>query len=77
MLHDRKSDTDAARRRAILQRIVETLSRGDPDLYYQPTAQVAREIRRHIATPDALNGDDRMLVGQLSERDIQIILSLH
>lgn len=77
MLHENKSDTDAQRQKAILERLLTRIGRDHPDLYYQPTAQIARLIHDHIRVPGTLNADDSALMTRLGTRDIEILLSLH
>lgn len=77
MLQDKKSETDAEKQKALLRRLVTEVSRAYPELYYQPTSQVARLIKRHIADTGTLNGDDRKLLNRLSNRDLEVLLSLH
>ncbi|WP_282603672.1 hypothetical protein [Paracoccus sp. PARArs4] len=77
MLQDKKSETDAERQKVLLQRLVGTLSREYPELYYQPTSLVARLIRQRVADGTTLNGDERKLMERLTERDIEVLLSLH
>ncbi|MEM6680462.1 MAG: hypothetical protein AAF675_21555 [Pseudomonadota bacterium] len=77
MLHDKKSETDAERQKALLRRLVETLNQDKPELYYQSTSEIARQIQRHIAEKGTLNADERELMARLSQRDIEVLLSLH
>ncbi|MEM8595324.1 MAG: hypothetical protein AAGF76_02500 [Pseudomonadota bacterium] len=77
MLHDKKSETDAERQKALLRRLVETLNQDNPELYYQSTSEIARQIQRHIAEKGTLNADERELMARLSQRDIEVLLSLH
>ncbi|MEM9782829.1 MAG: hypothetical protein AAF899_10160 [Pseudomonadota bacterium] len=77
MLQDRASETDAEKQKALLRRLVEALSRENPELYYQPTSQVARLIQQHIAERGTLDADEHELMARLSHRDIEVLLSLH
>ena len=77
MLQDKKSETDAERQKVILTRMVEELSREQPDLYYQSTSQIAQTIQARVAEGKTLNGDERKLMDGLTARDISVILSLH
>ena len=77
MLQDKKTETDAEKRKSILRRLIVDLNRDNPDLYYQPTSEVARLVRQLIATSSKLNADERKLMEKLSNRDLEILLSLH
>ena len=75
MLHDKKSETDGERQKALLRRLVSELNSENPDLYYQPTSEVARLIQDRMKS--TLNGDERKLMSRLTQRDIEVLLSLH
>ncbi|MEM0949274.1 MAG: hypothetical protein AAGK37_17885 [Pseudomonadota bacterium] len=77
MLQEKKSETDAEKQKAVLRKLVTELSHEHPDLYYQPTTEIARLIRDHVANGGTLNGADRKLMEHLSSRDLQVLLSLH
>jgi hypothetical protein len=77
MLQDRREDLDSEKRKKLLQRLVSELSREHPDLYYQPASEIARQIRSDIACGTKLNADERALMDRLSQRDIEMLLSLH
>ncbi|MCH2096501.1 MAG: hypothetical protein MK160_15530 [Rhodobacteraceae bacterium] len=77
MLQDKKSETDSEKQKRILRRLLETLSHEVPELYYQPTSQVARLIQTRVHDGGSLNADERALMARLSTRDIEILLSLH
>ena len=76
MLEDKRKDLDAERRKVLLQRLVSELSQESPDVYYLPTAQIAMMIHADVQTGRGLNGEERALLGPLSARDIEVILSL-
>lgn len=77
MLQDKKSETDAERQKVLLQRLVSELSGAYPDLYYQPTSQIARLLKERLSDNKTLNGEERQLMAPLSTRDIEVLLSLH
>ncbi|MBO6509612.1 MAG: hypothetical protein JJ866_26180 [Roseibium sp.] len=77
MLQDKKSETDGERQKVLLRRLVNEVSRENPDLYYQSTSQVARTIRDHIAEGRGLNREEQVLMQRLNSRDLEILLSLH
>lgn len=76
MLQDKKSETDAERRKVLLHRLLSELSQTNPEMYYQSTSQVSRLLKDHISDGKSLNGDDRKLMEPLSCRDLEILLSL-
>ena len=77
MLQEKKSDTIAERQKAVLMRLIAEISHQSPDLYYQPTNQIARLLKENIRQGRNMNADDIELMKRLSSRDIQILLSLH
>lgn len=77
MLQDKKSETDAERKKVLLRRLLSDLSEANPDLYYQPTSAIARLLKDQISSGKMLNADDRKLMEPLSSRDLEVMLSLH
>lgn len=77
MLQEKRVDLDAEKRKRLIERLVLELSRSNPDLYYQPTSQIALQIRGYADDPANLNADDRALLEPLTQRDIEVLLSLH
>ncbi|WP_424927749.1 hypothetical protein [Amaricoccus tamworthensis] len=76
MLQEKKSETDGEKRKVLLQRIMEDLSRESPEFYYQSTSEVARLVHAQIDS-GRLNADERKLLEPLTIRDIEVLLSLH
>ncbi|MEL6641157.1 MAG: hypothetical protein AAFP98_07570 [Pseudomonadota bacterium] len=58
-------------------RLLNELSRSRPDLYYQATSEIARQIEDYIQADAGLNGEERALLAPLSARDIEVVLSLN
>ena len=77
MLQEKKIDTDAEKQKAILLRLIGDLSHQSPDLYYQPTNQIARMLEEQIRQGVQMNADEIELMKRLSNRDIEILISLH
>lgn len=77
MLQDKRVDLDAEKQKKLILGMVQELTRESPDLYYQPTSVIARQIRDNISSSKALALDDRELLRKLSQRDIEVMLSLH
>ncbi|MEM6896655.1 MAG: hypothetical protein AAF576_04710 [Pseudomonadota bacterium] len=77
MLEDKRKDLDAEKKKKLLQRLLSDLSAEDPNVYYMATADVAAIIKKTIETGGRLSADDRTLLKGLSQRDIEVILSLH
>ncbi|MBO9479461.1 hypothetical protein J7382_18095 [Shimia sp. R11_0] len=77
MLQEKRKDLDSEKQKKLLQRMVAELSHLYPDLYYQPTSEVADLIRRHVASEAKLNAEEHALLKALSKRDIEVLLSLH
>ncbi|MEM9854688.1 MAG: hypothetical protein AAF841_09585 [Pseudomonadota bacterium] len=76
-MEEKRKDLDAERQKRLLRAMVDEVSRGYPDLYYQPTSQIALIIHGHIRDGAKLRADDKELLLRLSERDIEVLLSLH
>ncbi|WP_306149960.1 MULTISPECIES: hypothetical protein [unclassified Roseibium] len=77
MLQEKHGDLDAEKRKKLITRLLEDLSRSNPDLYYQPTSQIALQIKQQVDAGTNLNNDDRALLSPLTLRDIEVLLSLH
>ncbi|MEM7058520.1 MAG: hypothetical protein AAF557_13075 [Pseudomonadota bacterium] len=77
MLHDKKRDLDSEKQKRLLERMIAEVSRSHADLYYQPTAEIARHIRKYIDDTAELNANERELLANLSVHDIRVLLSLH
>jgi hypothetical protein len=77
MLQEKHGDLDAEKRKKLITRLLEDLSRSNPDLYYQPTSQIALQIKQQVDEGTNLNNDDRALLSPLTLRDIGVLLSLH
>lgn len=77
MLDPERKELDAERQKKLLRRIVDDLTNSRPDLYYQSTSEIARQIAELIRSGGQLSADDRALLQKLSQRDIAILLSLN
>ncbi|WP_434055818.1 MAG: hypothetical protein RDA78_13510 [Roseibium sp.] len=77
MLQEKRHDLDAEKRKQLVQRLVAELSRLGGDLYYQPTSQIALQIRNYAAGDAKLTAEEKALLAPLSQRDIEVLLSLH
>ncbi|CUH67257.1 hypothetical protein TL5118_02110 [Thalassovita autumnalis] len=76
-LQEKRKDLDVERQKRLLTRLVEELSRSDPELYYRSTSEVAAQIEGLIGKAGRLSLEDRQLLMRLSRRDIEVLLSLH
>lgn len=77
VLQEKRVDLDAEKRKRLIERLVLELSRSNPDLYYQPTSQIALQIRGFADNPANLNAEERALLKPLAQRDIEVLLALH
>lgn len=77
MLEEKIADLTAQKQRKLLQRLVEDLSKTSPELYYQSTSQIARELVQHIENGKSLSHEERELLSTLDQRGIEMLLSLH
>lgn len=77
MLHDERKELESERQKKLLRRIVDDLTSSRPDLYYQSTSEIARQIAELIKSGGRLAADDRALLQKLSQRDIAVLLSLN
>ncbi|MEM9043992.1 MAG: hypothetical protein AAGC81_04800 [Pseudomonadota bacterium] len=60
-----------------MTRLVNELSSSTPDLYYQPTSEIARFLKQYIDGRARLSVDEKAMLAGLSLRDIEVLLSLH
>lgn len=77
MLQDKRKDLDGERRKKLLRRLVEEMSAQDSSIYYLPTSQTAARIKAQVESGEGLNADERALLERMSQRDIEVLLSLH
>ena len=75
VLHEKRKDLEAEKRKKLLERLVVELSRSNPDLYYRSTSEIAALIQDHVSS-GILNADDRALLQHMTRRDIGVLLSL-
>jgi len=77
IMEEKKEQLESVLRKKALLRLVEGLSATQTDLYYQSTSEIARILKQVIKQGDGISQAERELLSPLSERDIQLILSLH
>ena len=77
MLEDKIVDLVSQKQKKLLERLVGELSKVNPDLYYQPTSQIARQLKQYIDGEAKLYQEERELMEPLGQRDIELLLSLH
>ncbi|QDG79054.1 hypothetical protein [Labrenzia sp. PHM005] len=77
MLQDKRSELDAEKRRKLITRLLDDLSKENPDLYYQPTSEVAVQIMAHLESDPNLHVEEKALLAPLSQHDIEVLLSMH
>lgn len=77
MLEDKRKDLQSEKQRKLLQRLVEDLSKSNFDFYYQSTTQIAAQLKKYINGDAKLSAEERALLEPLTQRDIEIRLSLH
>ena len=76
-MEERREDLISEKRKKLLQRLVEELSRARADFYYKPTTEIAFILKNYIDDKTKLSVEERMLLEPLSQHDIQVVLSLH
>ena len=76
-MEEKRKDLISEKRKVLLQRLMEDLSRSHPDFYYQSTNEIALAIKEFAEKDARLTQDDKALIDPLTWRDIQVILSLH
>lgn len=76
-MEEKHNDLVGVKRRKILLRMVEELSANRHDYYYEPTVEIARALKHQIDGGINLTQNEMELLKSLSERDIQVILSLN
>lgn len=73
-----EQELEADKKRRILQVYLNKLMKSSPNLYYSPTADVAREL--HLLLKEHKNRmpvDEQLLFKNLSVRDVEVMLSFH
>jgi len=76
VLKDKRDELDGEKQKKLLQTLLHRLSDARPDLYYQSTSEIAAHIHGHIQTA-SFNAEERALLERLSQRDIEVLLSLN
>ncbi|MEM1373743.1 MAG: hypothetical protein AAGF78_05095 [Pseudomonadota bacterium] len=76
MLEEKRSDLESEKRKRVLQDIVQELSAEEPELYYQSTNIIAKMIHQRIQSGEGMTQDRTALLGGLSDRDIEVLLSI-
>nr|WP_244313928.1 hypothetical protein [Roseibium denhamense] len=76
-MQEKRAELDAEKRKKLIERIVHALADTYPDLYYQSTSQIALLIKQQVDDGTGLSNEDRALLQGLSQRDIEVLLSLH
>jgi len=77
VLQDKRIDLDSVKRKQLIERLLHEIGRTHGDLYYQPTSAIALQIHKFVQSGEALNADEKALLAPLSQRDIEVLLSLH
>lgn len=72
-----RADLDGEKQKRLLTKLLSDLSATDSDLYYKSTNEIAVEIRNYIDDGAKLMAEDKALLDRLSQRDIEVLLSLH
>lgn len=76
-MEEKRRDLKSTKQKKIIMDIVSELNRTDPSLYYLSTSEIALEVKNYIETSEQLVQGDKALVTDLSQRDVQMLLSLH
>ncbi|WP_298814729.1 hypothetical protein [uncultured Roseibium sp.] len=77
MLRDKRIDLDSVKRKKLIERLLQEISRSQGDLYYQSTSTIALQIKEYVKGDAKLNAEEKALLEPLSQRDIEVLLSLH
>jgi len=76
-MEEKHKDLKNNQRKKIITEVVSALNELHPSFYYLSTVEIAGEIKKYISEPGKLSRDKCDLVEDLSQRDIQMLLSLH
>ena len=74
-MEDKRVNLESEKRKKILDRMVEDLSREHMDFYYLPAIQIARVLHETVQSGDGLNQDELDLLRPLTLKDIHMLLS--
>lgn len=75
-MEEKRKDLKNSQQKKIVTDVVSALNESHPSFYYLSTIEIAGEIKKYIDEPGHLNRDKFDLVKGLSQRDIQLLLSL-
>ncbi|MEM1380407.1 MAG: hypothetical protein AAGH41_07275 [Pseudomonadota bacterium] len=76
-MEEKRQDLAVEKQKKLLERLLSEVSSDHLDLYYRPTTEIAHILHQHIRGDAKLTVDERSLIEHLSQRDIQLRLSLH
>lgn len=77
VLQDKRVDLVSVKRKKLIERLLQDISRSHGDLYYHPTSTIALLVHQRINAGTELNAEERELLAPLTQRDIEVLLSLH
>ncbi|MEM9667730.1 MAG: hypothetical protein AAF950_02300 [Pseudomonadota bacterium] len=75
-MEEKRKDLDAEKQKKLLHRLVEELSKSHMDFYYRSTSEVAFLLKSYIDGEAKLSVEEKALLSSLSQKDIQLKLSL-
>ncbi|MFK7855964.1 MAG: hypothetical protein AB8B79_17740 [Granulosicoccus sp.] len=67
--------TLSQRQHSVVKRCLDTLMSENPQSYYEPTSEIAREILALMSRPEFLDKHELEAVKPLKSRDIEILLA--
>ena len=77
MLQEEHKDLKDSKQRKIIDALLSRLSSQHPSFYYLSTTDIAYELHQLINKRTGIDTEDWLLVKNLSQHDIQILLSIH
>ena len=75
-MEEKRVDLDVERQKKIILEVVNRLSKIHGDMYYNSTSDIAFLVKEFIKNDASISSTDRLLLADLSTRDIALRLSI-
>ncbi len=76
-MEEHRKDLKDSKQRKVLDQLMQELVNEHPSFYYLSTTEVAAKLHERIEDATGISHDDLELVKDLSQKDIQMLLSIH
>lgn len=76
-MEEKRKDLKSNLQKEIVTEVINALNESHPSFYYLSTVEIAGEVKTYINESGKLSREKLDLVKDLTQRDIQMLLSLH